>query len=58
MNSYLPTELRLLLSAPDNDCVSAIEYPFILEVGVAILAGRESLRSLSISERRGLLGVS
>lgn len=58
VESVVSTELRLLLSAPDSEWVSAAENPFILAVGVAMLAGRDKRRSFSFSERRGRLGVS
>lgn len=54
VESVVSTELRLLLS--DRERVSG--KFLILAVGVAMLAGRESRRSFSISERRGRLGVS
>lgn len=58
VESVVSTEFRLLLSAPDSDCVSAAEKPFILAVGVAMLAGRDKRLSFSFSERNGRLGVS
>lgn len=53
----LPIELRLLLS-PDKDCVSHALRPLALDEDVAMLAGRDSRFSRSISERNGRFGVS
>lgn len=55
---HLPMEFRLLLSPPDNECVSPDTRVFMLEVGVAMLAGRDNRRSRSISDRRGRCVVS
>lgn len=56
--NFLPIEFRLLLS-PDSDCVSQVLTPLILDVDVAMLAGRDKRFSRSISERsKGRLGVN